>query len=154
MRCGRLAFCLLTGAFLTTVLLAGCIVKQDSPAPGCVEYWGPALMGGCFGTTAILDLKVEPEIDCLEITVNNCNGGVLEVSNTCVEILFLRQITVHPGERHVGFDLEKQGGQYVLVPTGDNFSDYLPVEDEFVTIQAMLGGRELKISFVKTKELC
>ena len=111
-------------------------------------------MGGCFGTTAILDLKVEPEIDCLEITINNCNGGILEISNTCAEILFLRQITVHPGEQHVGLDLDKQDGEYVLVPSADNLSDYLPVEDELVTVQGMLGGQELKISFVKTKELC
>lgn len=154
MRGERLVSCLRTWAFLTTMLLAGCIVKQDSPAPGCVEYWGPAPMGGCFGTTAILDLQVKPDNDCLEIAVNNCNGGILEVSNTCAEILFLRQITVHPGERHVGLDLEKQDGEYMLVPSPDNFSDYLPVEDEHVTIQAMLGGQELKISFVKTKELC
>jgi hypothetical protein len=154
MRGGRLVCCLLIWAFLTTVLLAGCIVKQDSPAPGCVEYWGPAPMGGCFGTTAILDLKVEPEIDCLEITVNNCNGGVLEVSNTCAEILFLHQITVHPGERNVGLDLDKQDGEYMLVPSADNFSDHLPIEDELVTIQGMLGAQDVKISFVKTKELC
>jgi hypothetical protein len=154
MRCGKLACCLLTCGFLTTMLLGGCIVKEDSPAPGCVEYWGPAPMGGCFGTTAILDLEVDPELDCLEITVNNCNGGILEVSNTCAEILFLRQISVHPGERHVGLDLRMQDGEHMLVPSPDNFSDYLPVEDEFVTIQGMLRGQELKISFVKTKELC
>lgn len=136
------------------VLVGGCVIKKDSPAPGCVEYWGPSPMGGCFGTTAILDLEVEPEHGCLEITFNNCNGGILEVSNSCAEILFLRQVTVHPSERNVGLDVEKQNGEYILVPTDSNFSDYIPTENEFVEVTGMLGGEEVKISFLKTKELC
>ena len=52
-------------AFLLAVLLGGCVVKKDSPAPGCVEYWGLSPLGGCFGTTAIIDLEVEPEHACL-----------------------------------------------------------------------------------------
>jgi hypothetical protein len=136
------------------MLVGGCMVKTDSPAPGCVEYWGPASIGGCFGTTAILDLEVDPQLDCLEITVNNCNGGILEVSNTCAEILALGQITIHPGERHVGLDLDRQNGQHVLISVDSNFSEYVPSEDELVAIRGMLGRREVKISFVKTKELC
>jgi hypothetical protein len=139
---------------LLFMLLAGCLVKKDSPAPGCIEYWGPAPMGGCFGKTAILDLQVEPENKCLEITVNNCNGGVLEISNACREIFVLSSVTVHPSERHVSLDLDKQDGEYVLTPTEGNFSDYVPLEDESVEIWGMLGGQEVKISFVKTRELC
>jgi len=111
-------------------------------------------MGGCFGKTAILELKVEPQTECLEITVNNCNGGVLEVSNTCAEMLVLDQLTVHPGERHVGLDLDRQNGEYVLKPSRSNFSDYVPSEDAFVEIRGLLGAQEVKISFIKTKELC
>ncbi|HUW94834.1 MAG TPA: hypothetical protein VMW58_03540 [Anaerolineae bacterium] len=154
MRLGRLTPWLLTSAFLTIMLAGGCVIKKDSPAPGCIEYWGPASIGGCFGTTAILDLKVEPQTDCLEITVNNCNGGILEVSNTCAEMLALNQITIHPGERHVGLDLDRQNGEHVLISVDSNFSEYIPEEAELVEIQGMLGGREVRISFVKTKELC
>ena len=154
MRLGRLTAWLLTSAFLTIMLAGGCVIKKDSPAPGCIEYWGPASIGGCFGTTAILDLKVEPQTDCLEITVNNCNGGILEVSNTCAEMLALNQITIHPGERHVGLDLDRQNGEYVFKSSDSNFSKYVPSEDELVAIRGMLGGREVKISFVKTKEMC
>ena len=111
-------------------------------------------MGGCFGETAILDLEVEPQIECLEIAVNNCNGGVLEVSNSCAEMLVLDQITVHPGELHVGLDLDRQNGVYVLKSSDSNFSQYVPAEDEFVEIRGLLGAQEVKISFVKTKELC
>jgi hypothetical protein len=145
---------LLVCAFLTVVLAGGCLVKKDSPAPGCVEYWGPAPMGGCFGKTTILDLKVEPQTECLEIAVNNCNGGILEVSNACAEMLVLNLITVHPGERHVGLDLDRQNGEYVVKPSDSNFSEYVPSEDEFVEIRGMLGAQEVKISFLKTKELC
>ena len=139
---------------LLAIAAAGCLVKNDSPAPGCVEYWGPAPMGGCFGKTAILDLKVEPQNECLEITVNNCNGGILEVSNSCAEMLVLDQITVHPGESHVGLDLDRQNGEYVFKSSDSNFSEYVPSEDEFVEIRGLLGAQEVKISFVKTKELC
>ena len=153
-RLGRGAHWPIILAFLLAILLGGCVVKEDSPAPGCVEYWGPSPIGGCFGTTAILDLEAEPEHACLEIVVNNCNGGVLEVSNSCAETLFLRQVTVHPSERNVGLDVEKRNGEYVLIPTDDNYSDYVPVEDELIEITASLGGKEVRIAFVKTRELC
>ena len=71
------------------LVLAGCIVTKDSPAPGCRETLGFAPVGGCLGKTVILDLDVEPEVECLAIGVNNCNGGVLEVRNACSEALVL-----------------------------------------------------------------
>jgi hypothetical protein len=111
-------------------------------------------MGGCVGKTAILDLKVEPEIECLEVSVNNCNGGILEISNTCAEMLALSQVTIHPREFNVALDLDKENGEYVLRPTDSNFSSYVPLEDESVEVHGVLGGQELKISFLKTKELC
>jgi hypothetical protein len=153
-RLGKLTPWLLVWVLLTTVLVVGCMVKKDSPAPGCIEYWGPAPMGGCFGTTAILDLEMEPQLECLEITVNNCNGGILEVSNTCTETLALGQIAIQPGARYVGLDVDKQNGQHVLVSVDSNFSRYIPEGAELVVIQGMLGGREVRISFVKTKALC
>jgi hypothetical protein len=78
----------------------------------------------------------------------------LEVSNACAEMLVLDQITVQPGELHVGLDLDRQNGQYVLESSDSNFSEYVPAEDELVEIRGMLGAQEVKISFVKTKELC
>ena len=74
---------------LLALLLSGCIVTKGSPAPGCVESIGLPMSGGCFGKTVILDLTVEPENECLVITANNCNGGVLEVENSCPETLVL-----------------------------------------------------------------
>jgi hypothetical protein len=154
MRASRKAGPLMILIPLLFVLLTGCLVKKDSPAPGCIEYWGPAPMGGCFGKTAILDLQVEPQMECLEISVNNCNGGVLEISNTCTEMLVLSQITIHPGERNVALDLDRQDGEYYLRPIDSNFSEYVPPEDEPVEILGILGTLEVRISFVKTSEIC
>ena len=145
---------LLTVVGLLAVSILGCLMKTDSPAPGCIEYWGPAPMGGCFGKTAILDLRVEPVHECLEIRVNNCNGGVLEVTNTCDEMFILSHATIHPGERHVSLDLDREDGVYVLEPADGNFSDYVPVEDESVEVWGTLGAEEVRISFLKTKGLC
>jgi hypothetical protein len=54
----------------------------------------------------------------------------------------------------VGLDLDRQNGEYVFKPSDSNFSEYVPSEDEFVEIRGMLGAQEVKISFLKTKELC
>jgi hypothetical protein len=145
---------LLIPVLLVSLLLTGCLAKKDSPAPGCVEYWGPAPIGGCFGKTAIIDLRVEPEMECLQISVNNCNGGVLEVSNSCADVLVLSRVTIHPGERNVALDLDRENGEHFLKPTDSNFSEYLPPEDEPVEILGTMGALEVRITFTKTSELC
>jgi hypothetical protein len=139
---------------LLSIFVGGC-VKEDSPAPGCVEFWGPAPMGGCFGKTVILDLKVEPEIDCLTVEVNNCNGGVLNVVNDCSAPLVLGGVEIEPSDGLVSLDvLEKDDGQYLLTYTGGNFALYTPQEDERIEVEGILDGQRVKVSFTKTKELC
>lgn len=147
---------LVTLFILLLVLAAGCGVKKDSPAPGCVEYWGIApMMGGCDGTTAILDLKVEPVLDCLTVQINNCNGGVLELSNNCTEPLLLGGVEISSGEQNVSLDvLENRGDSYLLTKNYTNFSDYIPLQDEMITVLGTLGDRVIKVTFAKTKKLC
>jgi hypothetical protein len=136
------------------LLLSGCIVVKDSPAPGCVETVGIQLLGGCLGTTAILDLTVEPENECLEIAVNNCNGGVLEVYNTCSEKLVLGGVEVLPSE-NVSLDVvEEEGDGYALIEAGGNYSDYIPETDQSIEMVGTLGSQEIKVAFTKTAELC
>ena len=135
------------------LVLSGCVVK-DSPAPGCVESIGPPIAGGCFGKTAILDLAVEPEIECLVVDVNNCNGGVLEVWNRCDETLVLGGVEVSPPD-HVGLDVvEEEGGAYGLVEVDSNFSDHVPEADREIEIVGTLGEREIRLAFTKTAKLC
>lgn len=135
--------------------VAGCVVK-DSPAPGCDEYmFGCAPMGGCLGKSIIKDLKVEPAIDCLTIEVNNCNGGVLEVTNSCDETFVLGGVEITPQEYNVSLDvLGKEGGLWVLTRTASNSSVYIPEEDELIEPVGTLGDQRITVSYTKTKELC
>jgi len=133
----------------------GCLIKEDSPAPGCIEYWGPAPTGGCFGKSVVMDLTVEPLIECLSIEANNCNGGILEVSNACDEVFVLGGMDVGPGEQNVGLDVVgEEDGSHVLSRTASNFSNYLPEENEAIELMGALGDREVRVSFTKTKALC
>ena len=139
---------------LLALLLSGCIVTKDSPAPGCVRSIGLPMSGGCFGKTVILDLTVEPENECLVITVNNCNGGVLEVDNSCHETLVLDGVEI-PSSDHVSLDvIEEESGTYSLSEVSSNFSTYIPEEDKSITITGLLGNQEVKVAFTKTAQLC
>ena len=139
---------------LVALLLSSCVVVKDSPAPGCVETVGIQMTGGCFGKTAILDLTVEPENECLEITVNNCNGGVLEVRNNCGEELVLGGVQVLPSES-VSLDVvEQENGEHSLSETYSNFSEHVPETDQRIEMVGTLGSQEIKIAFTKTAELC
>lgn len=141
-------------AGLLGLLLSGCIVTKDSPAPGCVESVGLPIAGGCFGKTAILDLAVEPENACLVVEVNNCNGGVLEVRNSCPEAWVMGTITVPPSD-YASFDvIEEEGGAYALTEASGNFTDHIPEENVTVSMTGLLGGQEIKLSFTKTTQLC
>ena len=139
---------------LLALLLSGCIVTKDSPAPGCVESIGLPMSGGCFGKTIISDVTVEPEIECLVITANNCNGGVLEVNNSCNETLLFDGVEI-PSLDRVSLDVvEEGGGTYSLIDVSSNFSDYIPKENKRITITGWLGGQEVKVVFTKTAQLC
>ncbi|MCP4540383.1 MAG: hypothetical protein GY832_24865 [Chloroflexi bacterium] len=138
---------------IQVVVLLSCIVVKDSPAPGCVETVGIGMMGGCSGRTVILDLTVEPENECLEVTVNNCNGGVLEVRNNCVDGLLLDRVKVPPSGS-VSLDVVEEDGTHSLIETYSNFSEHVPTTDQSIEMAGMLGSQEIKVSFTKTAELC
>ncbi len=138
---------------LFALLLQGCLVVRDSPAPGCVERIGISPMGGCFGKTAILDLSTEPQIECLSIAANNCNGGVLEVRNGCEEALLLGGAMVEPHTSQT-LDVVLEGGRHALVRAGGNFSAYVPPADERIELTGTLGEQSLRVAFTKTARLC
>jgi hypothetical protein len=136
------------------LLLSACIVTKDSPAPGCVQTLGCTGAGGCLGKTAILDLMVQPAIECLTITVNNCNGGVLEVRHTCPETLLLGGIEITSSD-YASLDVVKEpDGAYSLVDVSSNFSDYVPQEDQRIVLTGLLGKQEIQVAFTKTAQLC
>jgi len=134
-------------------LLTGCIIK-DSPAPGCVEYIGFAPMGGCNGKTILTDLTLEGFPECVQVTLNNCNGGVLEVQNDCSEILILSNLEIPPGES-VNLDIKPAAdGEFELIRIPSNFSDYSPTTDQSIKITGSIGDQALTISLTKTAPLC
>ncbi|MBN1888688.1 MAG: hypothetical protein JW850_11895 [Thermoflexales bacterium] len=137
---------------LLALLLSGCIVK-DSPAPGCIESIGPPMAGGCFGKTVILDLTIAPENECLVIKANNCNGGVLEVDNSCTETLVLDGVEV-PSQARISLDVIEENGSYSLVEVNSNFSNYVPAENERLVMTGRLGSQEVRLAFTKTAPLC
>jgi len=134
-------------------LLTSCIIN-DSPAPGCVEYLLIAPMGGCNGKTIITDLELEGFPECAKVTVNNCNGGVLEVINDCTETFTLSNFEVAPGES-VSLDIQPaEGDSFDLIRIPSNFSDYTPPEDQFIKFIGSIGDQTLTISLTKTAPLC
>ncbi len=145
------AILVLIGVAALVALLAGCVV-QDSPAPGCMKVIGPAV-GGCAGKTAILDVEVAPQVDCLIVSANNCNGGVLEVRNRCGDPLALGGIEIAPGES-ASLDVAEQGGAFAPVETSSNFSDYAPTQDQHVELAGTLGAQPVTVAFTKTAPLC
>ena len=138
---------------LLASFLGGCMITKDSPAPGCIEYIGLPVAGGCFGKMAIIDLNVEPDDECLDIAANNCNGGILEIHNECNEVFTLGGVTIAPGDL-IGLDLMKEGNEYLLVETDSNFSEFVGETDESVELVGTLGKREIKVTFTKTAPLC
>ncbi len=138
---------------LAFLLLTGCVI-EDSPAPGCMESMGVPMSGGCSGKTVILDLTVAPERECLTITVNNCNGGVLEVDNACQETLILDGVEI-PASSSVSLDVVKaDDGKYSLREVQSNFSSYIPDVNTGITITGKLGNRDVTVTFTKTAPLC
>lgn len=146
---GLLVICILS--FMQT----SCIVTKDSPAPGCIKSVGIPMAGGCSGKTAILELQVVPNIDTIIIKVNNCNGGVLEVRNSSDQLLVLGGVEIEASD-YVSLDVIgwQADGYYSLKEISSNFSDYVPVQDEAIAIQGVLGQEQFIVTYTKTKKLC
>jgi len=133
-------------------LLAGCTLK-DSPAPGCVQRVGAAY-GGCGGKTLLEDLVVEPQLDCLKLDINNCNGGILSIRNDCSDVLILEQISI-PARGSADLDVKrKTAGGYTLVEADGNVSHDSPAQDERIEAAGKLGSQSIRLSFTKTGPLC
>lgn len=129
---------------------------SDVP-PGC----NPAtkgFIGGCTGKSQIEDIKLLGP-DCLSVNVNNCNGGVVEVYNTCAKKLNLGNITIAArksnGELPISVELEKDAsGKIIIKESRGNSASYTPKETEEFFIDGDMEGQKVKLSYVKTKQLC
>lgn len=128
--------------------------KNLLTAPGCIKT-NKLIFGGCFGKTLIFDLNVNPRVECLSIDINNCNGGILVISNLCNESFVTGNIEIKPQDKYVGLDvLKDEINKYSLIYSDGNFARYIPKQNEKINIIGVLGNQTIEISFIKTKELC
>ena len=100
-----------------------------------------------------MDLAVVPHVECLAISANNCNGGVLTITNSCAKPLSLGGVEIGPQERE-SLDVVERDGQYALAPARGNVAVYLPQQDEPVKITGHLSEMKLTVTFTKTGPLC
>lgn len=145
-------FGILIFAIVFVILLSGCPEPDDGNgdvAPGCKG--GGLVPTGCLGKHIIKDIEVAPSIDCLEVSANNCNDGILEIDNDCGKDLILEG-------KHIGdggaLDIAWINGDLVPVDAIGNFSFFLPSEDRKVTLKGTLGEQNIEVSFTKTAALC
>lgn len=141
------------GVMIVFFSIISCITTKDSPAPGCIQRIGCSPMGGCFGKTIIQDLQIENAPACLQVTVNNCNGGVIDVDNTCEDRFTLDDNVVEPGDL-MSFDIRQDGSEFSLIPVASNISEFIPSFDQAIDLYGKLGDQSIKISFTKTAPLC
>ncbi len=109
-----------------------------------------SLRTGCFGGSSIDNIEIRPSSDCLKITSNNCNGGVLEINNKCGSDLELGSLKVPAGSYESADVRAKEGDHYILMASAGNYADYSPEKDEKVTVKGKLGDNDLLLSFIKT----
>ena len=142
-------------------MLSGCVILKNSPAPGCVVSLVP-IVGGCSGKAALTNLTVMPDTNCLNISVNNCNGGVLEVQNSCDTAFNIGQYIIYPSSnltfdivrKNVSVDEEPSDNIFHLLETQSNFSHYIVEKDINVTFHGLLGTKAIDVSVIKTAPLC
>ena len=144
---------------ITMVLLisisCGGSPSQESPAPGCNSGGGCfPVMGGCFGKTVIQNLAVTGGGECLDVRVNNCNGGVLTIENGCEETLVFGEFEIPPGVSSTVDVRSTTDGQFELIRNPSNFSEFVPESNQSIEVTGKLGDQTVRIAFIKTALLC
>lgn len=132
-----------------------------STPPGCIQI--PLGAGGCFSKDFILDLKVKTNVNCLDFGVNNCNINTIEIENNCNKSLFIGGIEIKP------YNISNMAGKYFYLFKNVNgsyelklhgpwnigrFKPYIPEKDERINLSGTMDNSEVKISFLKTREMC
>jgi len=111
-------------------------------------------MGDCFGKTAILNVAVEPAVDCLQVEGDNCNGGLPDIRNHCSEDLVLANVTAPAGE-YSSLDVVREAdGSFSLKAVDYNFSEFKPEEEPALSFTGLISSQEITFSFTKTAPLC
>lgn len=112
-----------------------------------------SISGGCFGKTSITNVKLSKNIDCLIIKVNNCNGGIFEVTNNCKTDVFIGE-TKFPYDAttkgNFSFDITRDDDtKFSAVTSHGNFAIYKPDFADQIQINIKVGNEESTLSFTK-----
>ncbi len=124
--------------------------------PGCLTVKGA--IGGCNGKTQIEAAKVSPE--CLEVSVNNCNGGMIELINKCKADIWLGSLVLPYFEKKddripVWFELYRDlGGKIRARLEKEPGAGYVPKKAEKLKLEGKVGKKRLVLSYTKTGLLC
>ncbi|MFH1587563.1 MAG: hypothetical protein ABID38_06935 [Candidatus Diapherotrites archaeon] len=107
-------------------------------------------MDGCgWKDSYITDLRVEPSIPCLSVSVNNCNGGVLEIINDCDENFEIGDALIYSNYNDAIEIVRNPKGQTLVMESNGNYTSYVPDEDIFLSANGNIGEKIISISYVK-----
>ncbi len=148
-------------AFAASSYLLGPLFGQDSSSwsedlytpPGCLPRSGFKAPGGCRGKSSIVSIVVKPRINCLSIRANNCNGGVIEITNDCSEDLWIGKLRFSPrAARPAG---SPQAPEPVhIAPAAEGTMKIVPcvqsgalacLNERVTMLRGLLGGRGLSV---------
>lgn len=155
-------FIIIFGRFFIYPFFVPYKIIKDSPAPGCIVHRGIS-SGGCSGKTIIRDLKIEPEIPCLHIEINNCNGGVLTIYNKCgrdlkIENLDLpyTRVSSYEEDQYIKLIKDENGNavakDFRTLGAGE-FDKLRNNKYDLISTIGKVGNEQFEISLINSKEL-
>jgi len=97
---------------------------------------------------------MSPSISCLNVKPINCNGGVLEIYNTCKDIATIGNIML-PTKEYLYVEIVKNSTTeaYQVVQVR-GISVFLPSQKTKLKATGTVGNQSFTISYVKTGPLC
>ena len=114
---------------------------------GCVNLFSD--IHGCFGENEILDLNINPKFACLSIRANNCNDGVLEITNNCDQKVKIGDLDIPKGDFSFELLKDEVGNVYINYTRG-NYATYNPKNNETLSINGFVGESQFHLSYLKT----
>jgi hypothetical protein len=135
--------------FIIIYLIWGIPIK-DSPAPGCKRYLIPGFQpsGGCFSKFAIINVKIEPSIDCLDIKVYNCLSPHITIKNCCGEDIVFQDGKILHKSKYCGEEYYLEGYEAIAR------YDTAPAENTNYKLNGTVRDRNFTIFYTVTKRLC
>lgn len=85
--------------------------------------------------------------------MNNCNGGVVDIRNNCVEDFKMGEVVIGP-DKAGSMELHRIKGKVEALRAQGNYASYFPGQHETLEATGLLGKTKIKIGYKKSKKLC